>query len=335
MAEARRALVTGVTGFIGGELARGLLERGWTVSGLARGESRAKVPAGVAPVIGDLGDAASLARAVQGHDVVFHSAALLSEPARKSDEVLWQTANVTGTVALARAALAAGVARFVQVSTIGVYGNESRTLTEETPGLPDSVYHRTKLEADDALLALHRTEKLPVVILRPPITVGPGNLKTHLLKMAKLAAKDRFPTFGSDMKQRLPLVEIEDLVDALLLAADTSALGEMFLISSGAPYSFGEILAAMARFSGASRGTLAVPGWIGTLGATVCERIAEATGWAPPLTHHKLAAFRQDRAMDITKARTKLGFAPRHVDLDDLLRRALEDYRARGLLPTR
>src|SRR5207245_2709964 len=100
---------------------------------------------------------------------------------------------------------------------------------------------------------------LELVIVRPPITVGPGNVKTHLLKMAKLAARDRFPTFGSDLKQRLPLVEVADLADALELAATRSPPGETYLVSSGESYTFGEILAAMARFSGGTTGTLAVP----------------------------------------------------------------------------
>lgn len=330
----KRALVTGVTGFVGGELARVLQERGYTVAGLVREASRAKVPAGVEPRVGDLTDPASLARAAAGCALVFNSAALLGEPPKASGEKLYEDVNVQGTVALARAAKDAGVARFVQVSTIGVYGNADRALTEDTPEAPDSVYHRTKCAADRELLSFARGAGLDTVIVRPPITVGPGNLKTHLLKMARLAARDRFPTFGSEMKQRLPLVEVADVCDALELAARVSPPGETYLVSSGVGYSFGEILGAMARFSGATTGTLQIPRFVGMAGALVFEALAAVTGIAPPLTRHKLAVFEQDRAIDIAKAKRVLGFAPRYTNLDELLCRALTDYRARGLLPS-
>lgn len=330
-----KAFVTGVTGFVGGELARVLLERGYQVAGLVRPESRAKVPAGVEPVIGELADQAALERGTQGRDVVFHSAALLGEPPKASGEAWYEAVNVAGTVDLARAASRAGVRRFVQVSTVGVYGNAHRALTEADEEQPDSVYHRTKCAADRELIGFAKSAGLPYVIVRPPITVGPGNLKTHLLKMAKLAARDRFPTFGSDLKQRLPLVEVADLADALELAARVSPPDETYLISSGEGYSFGEILGAMARFSGGTSGTLRVPRFLGLAGALTFEALAAVTGIAPPLTRHKLAVFEQDRAMDISKAKRLLGYAPRYTKLEHLLERALTDYRARGLIPAK
>jgi dihydroflavonol-4-reductase len=328
-------LVTGATGFIGAHLARALIAQGVTVRGLVRAGRQSALPEGVVPVVGDLARPESLSGVCTGCAVVYHSAAILGEPVGGRPDSHHQDVNVAGAVALARDALAHGVHRFVQVSTIGVYGYSDRPLTEATPEAPDSVYHRTKCEADRALLELHRNEKLPVVIVRPPITVGPGNIATHLLKMAKLAARDRFPTFGSDLKQRLPLVEVEDLCAALERAAEVGVPGEVYLVSSGEPYTFGEVLASMARFSGATSGTLRVPGWIGTAGALVFEALAKLTGITPPLTRHKLSAFRQDRTIDVSKAKRALGWEPQHVAVDDVLARALADYRARGLLPPR
>lgn len=331
-----RVFITGVTGFIGSELARRYVRAGARVSGLVRPESRDRVPEGVEPIVGDLASVETLAGVVRGHDLVFNVAGLVMEP-RPSDpgsEAYHEATNSTGASVLAREALASGARRFVQVSTIGVYGDRNRDrIDERTPAVPDSVYHRTKYAADRALLGLFESDRLPVVIVRPPITVGPGNLKTHLLKMARLAARGMFPTFGSALTQRLPLIELEDLCAALELASERGPDGEVYVVSSGQDYTFGRILEAMARFSGSSRATIYCPAWVAWSTAWALELTARVLPFAPPLTRHKLCAFTQDRSLNIAKARQELGFTPRHVDLDDLLRRALEDYRARGLLP--
>ncbi|MBI4865120.1 MAG: NAD-dependent epimerase/dehydratase family protein [Candidatus Riflebacteria bacterium] len=331
-----RVLITGATGFIGSTLARRLVARGVPVRGLVRPGSESRLPAGVEPFSGDLSNPASLTGASAGCSVVYNVAALLGEPSGRGREAEAYTVrvNVDGAVALGRDALAAGARRFVQVSTVGVYGlADSPSITEETAAAPDTLYHRTKYEADRGLLALSTREKLPLVVVRPPITVGPGNDKTHLLKMARLAARNRFPTFGSDLTQRLPLVHVDDLCDALELASSVGPAGETYLISSGECYSFGEILSALARLSGATSGTVYCPAWVADLAAPLFEALGSIVPVAPPLTRQKLRAFRQDRVVSIDRAKRILGFAPRHTGLEDLLRSALEDYRARGLLP--
>lgn len=331
-------LVTGATGFIGSALARRLVARGASVGGLVRAASRNRLPDGVEPVVADLAQPDTLAGATAGFDHVIHVAALLGEPANRdgADAERHRRVNVDAALRLARESLETGVRRFVQVSTIGVYGDAERLdITDSTPPRPDCAYHRTKYAADRGLLDLHASRGLPVVIVRPPITVGPGNLRTHLLPMARLAAYGAFPTFGADLSQRLPLIEVDDLCDALERSATAGSPGDTYLVSSGEQYAFGDILGAMARFSGRRSATIYCPALVGEIAARVFEMLAHLTGMSPPLTRRSLVAFRQDRTVDIAKARRVLGFTPRYTRIDDLLRRALEDYRERGLLPRR
>jgi nucleoside-diphosphate-sugar epimerase len=159
-------LVTGVSGHVGGHLARRVFEGGLSVRALVRTQEQAEEAGreGWIPVQGDLTKPTTLRGVCDGVDLVLHSAAYMGKPGP-----LYQTVNVDGTRELAEGALAAGVRRFVQISTMSVYGEPlPPALTEESPLSTEDAepYCATKARAEIELQKI-RVRGLTVTILRP------------------------------------------------------------------------------------------------------------------------------------------------------------------------
>ncbi|MHB9011441.1 MAG: NAD-dependent epimerase/dehydratase family protein [Ignavibacteriaceae bacterium] len=160
-------LITGATGRVGSRFVPHVLQKGHQVKALIRDDSKAHSLAdlGVDIVKGDLTDAKSLPPAVKGIDVVIHLAAYFR--VRNDDEGIKAT-NEFGTIALADAALTAGVKRFVFASTGLVYGSTNTRPCREDDQCTGShmAYPASKIAAEDALLKIHKEKNLDVRIAR-------------------------------------------------------------------------------------------------------------------------------------------------------------------------
>jgi nucleoside-diphosphate-sugar epimerase len=225
-----RVLITGVTGFIGSRVAARWIERGAQVRGLVR--QPVDIP-GVEAVVGDMRDAASLAPAVDGIDVVVHAAADFGTEVDAARRV-----NEDGTRALAEAALAAGCRRFVHLSTCGVYALEGLDLvTEETPLWPEAradelTYGATKAMGERALAEV-AAAGLGVVILRPPNVLG-AHPRSDFVEVLATRVRDGAIGYALDGANTWPYVHVEDLVDAVEAAADRPIEpGRAFTIVAG------------------------------------------------------------------------------------------------------
>jgi nucleoside-diphosphate-sugar epimerase len=245
----QRVLVTGGTGFIGGRLVERLvLEHRAQVRVLVRDFRRAvrvaRFP--VEMIGGDVTDAAALARAMDGCDLVVHCAVGNRGPAAEK-----KAATVDGTAAVAEAALAARVKRLVYLSTTSVYGLPGDgDLDESAPrrqtGDP---YSDTKIEAEETVFRYHRTRGLPVVVLQPTIVYGPFSQYWTLdpinqLKRSRVVLVEGGSGFCN-------AVYVDDVVEAILLAAGRDeAVGEAFLISGDAPVTWRDFYAAFEGMLG-------------------------------------------------------------------------------------
>lgn len=169
-------LLTGGTGFAGRHLALQLAAAGRPVRILSRAPDAARLPPHVAFAKGDLGDPASLRSALEGVDTVVHAAAAVGD-APAAD---LQRLNVDGTAALARAARAGGVRRFVHLSSAGVYGDGpgSAPHREGGPTRAATPYERSKLAAEGALLEALGDSPVAWTILRPTGLYGPDRPAT-------------------------------------------------------------------------------------------------------------------------------------------------------------
>ena len=243
-----RILITGVTGFTGGCLARFLAKRGHEIRGLARpggGTRTAKLSAaGVDVVLGDLIDPPSLEPACAGIDLVYHIAATY-RTAGQPDRA-YRAVNVGGTRALLDAALAAGVSRFVHCSTGGVHGHiEHPPASEHAPLAPGDVYQKTKLEGERVARATGETSDMEVVIVRPIGIYGPGD--TRFLKMFRTIARRRLPMVGTG-RAFYHLTYIDDLVEGFRLCGEApAAAGRTYLLAGPRYTTLAELVRLVAE----------------------------------------------------------------------------------------
>jgi nucleoside-diphosphate-sugar epimerase len=314
-------LVTGGNGFVGRHVVAALQDRGDDVRILALpGEDASCLEQrGVAVCHGDVRVPGSLTRPVRGADAVLHLAAMMDvwRPIRD-----YRAVNVTGTQNIARAALAAGVRRFVHMSSSSVYGVSLGRPADETFPLapfPDP-YPVTKAEADLAVQRMIARDHLPAVIIRPDQIFGPGD-HLHFGRMADRLRSGRGIIVGSG-DNAMPFVYVTDAVQGLLLALDRDhAVGQAYNISSDRPLTQRQLLDAIARDIGAAPPRFRIPYRPLYAAGYLAERLARLapSRSRPPITRLGVAFFGTDNRYLIGKARRELGYCPQ-VDLCDGLR---------------
>jgi nucleoside-diphosphate-sugar epimerase len=323
-----RALVTGATGFTGGHLARSLVARGYTVRALVRDMSRARglESAGVHLSVGDLRDAAAVAAAVEGIDVVYHVAAIYRQ-AGLAPEV-YRAVNATAVRDLIQAAARAGVRRVVHCSTVGVHGDvEHPPANEEAPLKPGDVYQESKLEGER--LAREAGERLgiEVTIVRPTGIYGPGDRR--LLKLFRGVARRRFPILGRG-EIHYHLTYIDDLVEGFRLSGEhPMAANRTYILAGSEVTTLNELVALIADVAGVRPLRVHLPVWPFWAAGALCEAVCGPLGIEPPLYRRRVDFYTKNRAFDIARARREIGYAPA-VGLREGIGRTLAWYREQG-----
>jgi 2-alkyl-3-oxoalkanoate reductase len=282
-----KALVTGATGFVGGHLAEALHRRGDVVTALVRSPKKAEGLAkwGVRVVGGDLDDPTSLARAASGQAVVFHVAGLVA--ARSESEFM--RGNRDGTARVLAAAAAAGVSRFVLVSSMAAGGpaEPGKPLTGVEAARPVTAYGRSKLAAESAVTA----GPLPWVILRPPTVYGPRD--REVLKVFRIARFGVAPVFGNG-SQQLSVVHGADLASALVAAGTAEAApGKVYYPCHPAVTTSAAFVRAVGSAMGRRVLVVPIPAPIGRGLLAVTELSAKIGGQTTILTRDKANEFFQ------------------------------------------
>lgn len=307
------ALVTGAGGFLGRALVRRLRESGQRVRVLVRRPVAAYAgDAGIQMVVGDLGDPRIVAHAVAGAGVVHHVGAAMRGSARDFEAgTVWGTRNVID------ACLAAGTARLVYVSSLSVMDHAGRDPAQ--PMREDSAYEphpqwrgaytQTKLAAERMVLDAIARHALPAVILRPGQIFGPGAEK--VTPNGTIALAGRWLAIGKG-SQSIPLAYVDDVIDALLLAAQApAAVGKVFNIVDPQTVTQAAYLARCKAKLGDELRVVRVPTAAFMLLASGVELLGRLLKRDVPLTRYRVRSLRPLAGFDTTAAHTTLGWTPR------------------------
>jgi len=319
-----RALVTGAGGFLGSSVCRRLLRAGIEVRALVRPDRPLPVP-GAERFEGDIGDDVAVAAAVNGMDCVVHTAARVQTSGRWED---FAEANVRGTRRLLRAAPAAGVGRIVHISSLSVYAvpHDGVRITEdscyESEGESRGHYSRSKLAADRVVMDAAR-RGVAVVNLRPGLLYGPGKrppVARQSFSVAGLKLLLASPSY------RLPLTYVDNVADAVLLAATTdAAAGQAFtIVDANTPQD--EYVGLYRAASGEHWRPVFLPVGAVAAGAWVMERALRLARRRSPVTYHQVRRATVGAVYDCSKAERILGWRPA-ITIEEGLRRTFESLR--------
>ncbi|HEX4001150.1 MAG TPA: NAD-dependent epimerase/dehydratase family protein [Candidatus Acidoferrales bacterium] len=309
--------VTGGTGFIGRALVNRLLAGGVGVRVLARPSQRADAleTQGAEVIRGSLMDT-DAARAFAGADVVYHAAAKVDGP---GGEKTYFEANVRGTEQVLKACLAAEVKRVVYVSSIAVYGpiQSARPIDENTPSddAPEQrdLYAQSKIAADRLAIEFAQNTGLAVTILRPGIVFGPDRALPIGLLGARLG---NIGIVVGSRRQRIPLTYVENLIDAMeMAAAEEGRVPRQYIVIDDEDLTLGEYHAARDEME-KTRTLFVSP-----------QPFALAAKWkllprAGALSRRQVLRALEDRKYDTRRIREQLSWIPQ-VNLREAMRRTV------------
>lgn len=266
---------------MGSALAASLVAAGHEVAALARDPARAAGlrALGCRMVAGSLEDGASLAELVRGREIVFHVAGLVA--ARSPAEFL--RVNRDGAARLALAAREAGVSRFLLVSSLAVTGPSAhgQAVTESAGPGPLTAYGRSKLAGEVAV----RETGVPLTVVRPPAVYGPRD--RAFLPLFRMAARGWVPLLG-DGRQRLTLVHVRDLAQALIAAATRAkTLGGVYHAGHALSVEQSELALAVGHALGRTVRCLRLPAAAVRASLRVAGVLSRAVGRAPLLDGDK------------------------------------------------
>jgi len=301
-------LLTGATGYTGGQLMRALLQRGHRVRALVRNAQQAPAveDAGAEAFVGQITSETDFVRAARGCDQIHHIAAVF-RTAGHADRYYYDV-NVGAVHNAIKAARVNGCERLIHCSTVGVHGHVADPPAAETYRFaPGDVYQRTKLQGELEVADACR-RGLPAVIVRPSPIYGEGDLR--LLKLFRAIRLRRFVMVGSG-EPKLHLVHISDLVNGFLLCSrERAALGQVFIIAGPDAPTLNSLVSAIAGEVGVPTPRLHIPFTPLYVASWMCEKLCVALRVDPPLHRRRVSFFANHREFDDSKARRELGYRP-------------------------
>ncbi len=305
-------LITGGSGFLGVNLARYLLQRGWTVRCLDIAPFDYPERSQVEVLHGDIRDRAVMERAVSGADVVVHCAAALP----LYDRAAIESTDVYGTAVALDCASRASCPRFVHISSTAVYGiPDHHPITESDRCQGVGPYGEAKIRAED-LCRRYREEGLCVSVLRPKSFIGPERLGVFAILYEWAYEGRNFPVLGSG-NNHYQLLDVEDLCGAIHRCAtgDRELVNDTFNVGAKEFGTIREDFQAVLDRAGHGKRIVSLPEGPGVLILKGLERLHLS-----PLYQWVYETVAEDSVVSIARIEQRLGFTPVFSNRDALLR---------------
>ena len=322
-----KVAITGGSGHVGGNLARALIAEGHEVRALARKDRRALDGLDLTVVAGDVLDPASLVRAVEGVEVVYHAAARIS---LKHDDPVATRINTEGARNVVEACLAAGVRRLVHFSSIHACSpnppdqpiDEARPLFDDSP----LAYDRSKAAGEGEVRAgIERG--LDAVIVVPTAVIGPNDFKpSRMGRLVVDVCKRRLP---ATVEGGFNWVDVRDVAAGALAAAARGRRGERYLLG-GEYLSLHALACQVAACCGVRSPWFCSPSWLAKLGVPFASLYAAMTGKEPLFNAASVDIVRHHGLVSHEKAARELGYSPR--PLRETIADTVAWFRERGAI---
>ena len=329
-----RVLVTGATGFIGGNLTRLLSRSGYEVRALVRPGSNTLTidDTGVEQAPGDILDQDSVARAIRSCEAVFHCAAAYTFWSRDPGAV-YRT-NVEGTRNVLEAARREQVSRIVYTSTVSTIGySSSGNANEQSPVEPSHLvgnYKQSKYQAEQVVLEM-ASLGLPVVIVNPTAPVGAWDVKpTPTGRILVDFLRQKMPAY---LDTGLNLVDVRDVAAGHILAMEKGKPGHRYLLGNR-NVTLKELFSMLQSLTGLRAPRFKVPYWL-AIGAGYVDQVIEGgvLRREPRVPLEGLKIARQPMYVDCGKAVRELG-QPQSC-LEAALEKAVKWFQDHGYAPAR
>jgi nucleoside-diphosphate-sugar epimerase len=324
-------LITGGSGLLGGHLVERMVQQGHKVRALVRKTSDIEhlKTTGAEIVYGDVVDYDSLVAAAKGMDMVIHAAArVLPGWGAWRD---FESCIVEGTENILNASIAAGVKKFVYVSSVTVMGNAvlgDKPADETAPYIDveltrEAYYDHAKAKAEQIVLDYHKQGKICTTVVRPGMLYGP---RCRLLTDRIYRYVKMFPVLPGNAMAKTALVHVHDVADCIILAATSEkSWGQIYNIAPEEIVTFRDFINSMAKAAGKSEFKIAIPLGVVYASAAVIEMWGRLTRSedAPFLTRSDIKFVRDGMYIDGTKARKELGWQPK-ISIEEGCRQYVE-----------
>jgi dihydroflavonol-4-reductase len=325
-----KVFLTGATGFLGSHVARALAEQGADLRLLVRSTSNLRNLEGIKAetAVGDLRDAASLAKAMSGCDTVFHVAADYRLWVRDPAEMY--RSNVDGTKAILDAAAKSGVRRIVHTSSVATMGftGSAQPADEDSPvALANMIghYKRSKFMSEQLALDAGRSG-MHVVVVNPTTPVGEQDIKpTPTGRIVVDFLKRKFPAY---VETGLNLVDVKVCASGHLAALEKGRSGERYILG-GENLTLKKILDKLARITGLPSPAVKLPYVVAFVAGVIDEAVTgRLLGREPRATIDTVRMGKKKMFASSDKAERDLGW--KIVPVEPALRRAVEWFRSQG-----
>lgn len=317
-----KTFVTGATGFIGSHLVEKLIQAGHKVTAYARKSSSLEyLPKEVETIYGDICDYAALKKSLNGFDVVYHNAALVSDWSKKED---FYRINFEGTKNVLSAIKENNIKKLIFTSTAGVLGEEdSKTAkNEDSPYKPRTDYFLSnifesdlnhyrisKMLAEKETIEFCRKNEISLTIIRPVWVYGPREFGSGPFYFCQ-AVLNGLPFVPVGKTNRFHVVYVEDLTEAMVLVLDKNLSGiNVFLIGNEKPPLAQEYLGLFCKYIGVKLPCALPKIFFKPIGFTLelCYKLFNVNK-NPLLTRSRVDMFYCNNIYDVSKAKRELGF---------------------------
>ncbi len=328
-------LITGASGFVGSHLAEELSKKEKKIRVLVKDGNLGningfsdEIKKKIEIVNGNLLDKASLLKALNGIDKVFHLAAI-GRPMNIPKQMYFDV-NFQGTKNLLEACKENKVKKIIHISTISVFGfSRDRTaLNENSPKLPVSDYGESKKMGEEFAIEFCRKNKINLVIVRPPMVFGPRD--TQFLKLFRLINTGFFPLLKKG-KAKIEFCYVKNLVNGILLADKHGKNLEAYNISDGKIYTIKEVFSEIARQENKKLFPISIPVWLVKISGLFLASLFSLFGKKAPFNSGTAEWMSKDNSLDITKAEKELGYK-RVIPLEESIRETVKWYKEKNLI---